>query len=121
MLNKKIYIYIQKCQVVTEEKVDDADTRMETSHRKSLCQLAVQSGRPKSPAHKAAKLSELHTYSYFTQDNATDHTGNFLMTALKDKFGKQLKTHKLWPLTSADLNLCNYYLLQTLKIVYVYN
>jgi len=47
-----------------KEKVDDTDTRMETSHRKFLCQLAAQSGRPKSSVHKAAKLLELYTYSY---------------------------------------------------------
>lgn len=64
-----------------KEKVDDTDTPMETSHRKFLCQLAAQSGRPKSSVHKAAKLLELHTYSYLRQDNATDHTGNFSVTS----------------------------------------
>ena len=47
-----------------KEKADDTDTQMETSHRKFLCQLAAQSGRPKSSVHEAAKLSELHKHSY---------------------------------------------------------
>jgi hypothetical protein len=64
-----------------KEQMDDSDTQMEKSHRKFLCQLAAQSGRPKSPVHKAAKLSELHTYSYLRQDNATDHTENFSVTS----------------------------------------
>jgi hypothetical protein len=33
-----------------EEKLDDTDTQMKTSSRKSLHYLAVQSGRPKSSA-----------------------------------------------------------------------
>jgi hypothetical protein len=58
-----------------KQKVDDTNTRMETSHRKFLCQLAAQSGRPKSSVHKAAKLLELQW------DNATDCTGNFSVTS----------------------------------------
>ena len=64
-----------------KEKADDTDTQMEASHRKFLCQLAAQSGRPKSSVHEAAKLSELHKHSYLRQENATDHTGNFSVTS----------------------------------------
>jgi hypothetical protein len=32
---------------------------------------------------------------YFMQDNATDCTGNFQMTALEDRFSKLLVTHVL--------------------------
>jgi hypothetical protein len=48
-------------------------------------------------------------------DNATIHKAKFSMAALEEVVGKWLITHGLWPPVFPDFNICNYYLLETLK------
>jgi hypothetical protein len=51
-----------KCQVLTEEKLDDTGARLERTPRKSLKRLAQETGMSKSSARMATQLLKLGPY-----------------------------------------------------------
>jgi hypothetical protein len=54
-------------------------------------------------------------HAYFQQDNATAHTSQHSMEALREIFGERIISWGLWPPRFPDLSVCDFYLWGTLK------
>jgi hypothetical protein len=55
---------LKRNRVLTEEKLDDIDHRLENSPRKSLQRLAQRSGVSVGSAWKATEMLHIHPYTY---------------------------------------------------------
>jgi hypothetical protein len=67
-------------------------------------------------------LMSTFLYGYFQQDNATAHTANATMVAVREVFEDRIISRGLWPPRSPDLSFCDFYLWGNLKgKVYKYN
>jgi hypothetical protein len=59
--------------------------------------------------------AEERQYGYFQQVNATAHTANASMVAIREVFEDRIISRGLWPPRSPDLSFCDFYLWGNLK------
>jgi hypothetical protein len=59
--------------------------------------------------------AEERQYGYFQQDNATAHTANASMVAIREVFEDRITSRRLWPPRSPDFSFCDFYLWGNLK------
>jgi hypothetical protein len=59
--------------------------------------------------------AEERQYGYFQQDNATAHTANAAMVAIREVFEDRIISRGLRSPTSIDLSFCDFYLWGNLK------
>jgi hypothetical protein len=59
--------------------------------------------------------AEERQHGYFQQDNATAHTANATMVAIREVFEDRIISRELWPPKSSDLSFCKFYLQRNLK------
>jgi hypothetical protein len=59
--------------------------------------------------------AEERQHGYFQQNNATAHTANATMVAIREVFEDRIINRGLWPPRSPDLGFCDFYLWGNLK------